>query len=405
MRNIKKLVLAILVLVTLFNVGCSSSHDFEHQVNVAVKPYRFSIAGWEVNTFFTEIKQLFHQPVKNAQTDTEITNEYISLGHQIQDLKNKINAANQADVQNQINGLQQQQNNLTPAVEKIIERQTTQVLTEMGIYQPWYKHIKLKFTFPAPDFKLETPPHLLVISPRDKIATIKTIFLSPNLSTDQMSSIEADVDKLNVSSLVVDLGGIATYPDIVASDSDFQYIIDTCAHEWTHAYLAFTPLGFRYILNIAGLSHNADITTMNETVADMVGKEVGDAVIEKYYPQLQTNSQNTQSVNPPAFDFNKEMHAIRVQVDQYLAAGEINVAEQYMDQERDYLEANGYYIRKLNQAFFAFNGNYADTPAFENTIGTQLSRLRADSNTLKDFLNTVSSFTNLQSLESALKQK
>lgn len=87
MRNIKKLVLAILVLVTLFNVGCSSSHDFEHQVNVAVKPYRFSIAGWEVNTFFTEIKQLFHQPVKNAQTDTEITNEYISLGHQIQDLK------------------------------------------------------------------------------------------------------------------------------------------------------------------------------------------------------------------------------------------------------------------------------------------------------------------------------
>jgi hypothetical protein len=218
-----------------------------------------------------------------------------------------------------------------------------------------------------------------------------------------MTSIEADVDKLDVSSLVVDLGGVGTYPNLVASDSDFQYIIETCAHEWTHAYLAFTPLGFRYVLNIAGLSHNADISTINETVADIVGKEVGAAVVKKYYPQLLTGNLTTQSPSQPVFDFNKEMRTIRVQVDQYLAAGEIETAEQYMQTKRDYLEANGYYIRKLNQAFFAFNGNYADTPAFENPIGTQLSQLRAHSNTLKDFLNTVSSFANLQSLESALK--
>jgi len=403
MCNIKKLVLAGLLLVMLFNVSCSSSHDFEHQVNVDVKSYRFSIAGWEFNTFFQRIKQVFSHHDNNLQSDIEITNEYISLGNQIQDLKNKTNAGNQADIQFQINGLQQQQNNLAGAVENIIERQTKQVLSDMGIYQPWYKHIKLKFTFPAPDFKLEAAPHLLVISPRDKIETTKTILLSPDLSLAEMTSIEANIDKLNVSSLVVDLGGLGTYPNLVASDSDFQYIIETCAHEWTHAYLAFTPLGFRYILNIAGLSHNTDISTMNETVADIVGKEVGAAVIKKYYPQLLTGNLTTQSPSQPVFDFNKEMRTIRTQVDQYLAAGEIETAEQYMQTKRDYLEANGYYIRKLNQAFFAFNGNYADTPAFENPIGTQLSQLRAHSNTLKDFLNTVSSFANLQSLESALK--
>ena len=74
-----------------------------------------------------------------------------------------------------------------------------------------------------------------------------------------------------------------------------------------------------------------------------------------------------------------------------------------MQEERDYLAANGYYIRKLNQAYFAFNGKYADVPAFENPIGTKLNQLRVKSDSLKDFLNTVSSITSLQDLESALK--
>jgi len=403
MRNIKKMILAGLVLVTLFNISCASSHDIDDQVNKAVKSYRFSIAGWEFNTFFQRIKQLFHSQNENPQTDAEITDEFIRLGNQIQNLKTKINDTNQADIQFQMDSLRQQQINIAGAVEKIIERQTTLVLAEMGIYQPWYQHIKLKFTFPTPDFKLEAAPHLLVISPRDKIETTKTILLSSDLSLAEMAAIEANVDKLNVSSLVVDLGGVGTYPNLVASDSDFQFIIETCAHEWTHGYLAFTPLGFRYVLNIAGLSHNADISTINETVADIVGKEVGVAVVKKYYPQLLTSNQTTQSPSQPVFDFNQVMRTIRAQVDRYLAAGEIETGEQYMQKQRDYLEANGYYIRKLNQAFFAFNGTYADAPAFENPIGTQLTQLRADSGTLGNFLNTVSSFTKLQSLKSALK--
>ena len=408
MGNIRILAAAGLLLVMLFSTSCGSGNNFNHQLNTITKPYRFSIDGWEFNTFFEKAKQLFTHKSKNTQTDTEITNQYISLSNQINDLKGQINAANQSELQSQIDNLQKQQNDLTGAVEDIIKRQVTQVLSEMGIYEPWYKYIKLKFTFPPPDFKLETPPHLLVISPRDKIETMKDVLLTENMSVEEMSYIETNVDNLDVSSLVVDLGGVGTYPSFVASNSDFQYIIQTCAHEWTHAYLAFTPLGFRYVLNIAGLSHNEDITTMNETVADIIGQEVGDAVIAKYYPQFQSNSQTAQTpgattVNQPVFNFNQEMQAIRQQVDQYLAAGEVDTAEQYMQQKHAYLAANGYYIRKLNQAYFAFYGNYADSPAYENPIGTEIKQLRADSSSLKDFLNKVSSLTGVNSLNSALK--
>ena len=408
MRNVRILAAAGLLLLMLFGTGCGSGHDFDNQLNTITQPYRFSIAGWEFNTFFEKAKQLFTHQNKNTQTDTEITNQYISLGNQINDLKGKINADNQSELQFQIDTLQKQQNDLTGAIEDIIKRQVTQVLSDMGIYQPWFKYIKLKFAFPPPDFKLESAPHLLVVSPRDKIDTLKDVLLDENMSLQEITNLETNVDNLNVSSLVVDLGGVGTYPNLVSSASDFQYIIETCAHEWVHAYLAFTPLGFRYVFNIAGLTQNEDIAIMNETVADIIGKEVGAAVVKKYYPQFQSNSQTVQAssattVNQPVFNFNQEMQNIRKQVDQYLAAGKIDIAEQYMQQKQEYLAANGYYIRKLNQAYFAFYGTYADSPAYENPIGTEIKQLRAKSPSLKVFLNTVSAMTGVNNLDAALK--
>jgi hypothetical protein len=282
------------------------------------------------------------------------------------------------------------------------------VLKDMGIYQPWYKYIQLKFVFPAPDFKIEPLPHLLVISDRTAIDRKKDVLLAQNLTLSQAINIETATDNLDVSSLVVDLGGIGTYPSLVSSNSDFQYLVETCAHEWTHAYLAFTPLGFRYVLNITGLTNNGDITTMNEAAADIIGKEVGAAVIKKYYPQFQTASQTVQTVSqipavPPAFNFNQVMHGIRLQVDAYLAAGQVDTAEQYMDRQQAYLAANGYYIRKLNQAYFAFYGSYADSPAYENPIGTKINQLRAESTSLQSFLNTMSGMTGVNNLDAAVK--
>jgi hypothetical protein len=400
----KKIISICILILTLFAVSCTSGHSFTHQVNTIVKPYRFSIAGWEFKTYFERTKQLFNKSEKNTQDDEQVTGEYVTLSNRIRELKTQINAENEAELQLEINELQKKQDNLTSALEKIIKNQTRQVLTELGIYQPWYRNVKLKFNFPPPDFELQAMPHQLVISSRNTIETIKDIFLVADLSIEEIVTIENEVDKLNVSSLVVDLGGVSTYPNLVASDSNFTYILETCAHEWAHAYLFFTPLGFRQMLNTTGLARNHDVDTINETSADIIGKEISAAVIKKFYPQFQTTETSSQTVvNESAFDFNQEMRNIRKTVDQYLAAGEVDTAEKFMQEKRDYLATNGYYIRKLNQAYFAFYGQYADVPAFENPIGTKLSQLRATSDSLKDFIVTVSMMTSLRDLEAALK--
>ena len=69
-----------------------------------------------------------------------------------------------------------------------------------------------------------------------------------------------------------------------------------------------------------------------------------------------------------------------------------------MEQKRQYLASMGYYIRKLNQAYFAFHGTYTDSPTSISPIGLELKRLRSQKASLKDFLNTVAVMTSRQHL-------
>ena len=105
--------------------------------------------------------------------------------------------------------------------------------------------------------------------------------------------------------------------------------------------------------------------------------------LRRYYPEylppeaLPTpvdESASQPGTSPPPFDFNAEMHQTRVIVDRLLAQGKIDDAESYMEQRRVFFWENGYHIRKLNQAYFAFYGAYADQPA-----GSSRSRPGGDS--------------------------
>ncbi len=62
-----------------------------------------------------------------------------------------------------------------------------------------------------------------------------------------------------------------------------------------------------------------------------------------------------------------------------LPQGKIDEAETYMEQRRQLFWQNGYLIRKLNQAYFAFHGAYADVPggaAGEDPVGPAVRALR-----------------------------
>ena len=150
------------------------------------------------------------------------------------------------------------------------------------------------------------------------------------------------------------------------------------------------------------MKRNYEIAILNETVASMVSKEIGSMVAESYYPAPKSD-ESEQPEKKSGFDFDREMREIRKSVDVYLEKGEIKQAEAFMEERRQYLAAKGYQIRKLNQAYFAFYGTYADRPSSINPIGDELKQLRSQSASLKEFLDTVSSITSREELQARIK--
>jgi predicted nucleic acid-binding Zn-ribbon protein len=388
----RAIIVVLVLLLAVIGADCTPRNDVNSRINVIVKTERFSIAGWEFSTLIGELKQ----PKSKATSDEDKINtvkQYFEITKQLNALK----AAQKTD-----SSLQAQKDALESNVEKIIEQQIKDVLGQNGIYNPF---LSLKIGFPPVNFKLSIPPQLLVVSPRDKIERSKEVMLLPDLSLDKAEALETQVGDLGVSALVVPLGGLgATFPTFVDNGADLRFTIDAAAEEWLHQYLAFKPLGFNYVLDLLGIARNYDVATINETVASMVSKEIGAQVYDKYYASDEPATQPAPTTKP-TFDFNAAMREIRKTVDSYLANGEITTAEQYMEQQRRYLATNSYYIRKLNQAYFAFYGSYADSPTSISPIGTKLQKLRSRSASLKEFLSTVANVNSVQDLDKILTAK
>jgi len=138
---------------------------------------------------------------------------------------------------------------------------------------------------------------------------------------------------------------------------------------------------------------------------------MGRRMIARYYPELLPPEPAAEEAEgeaspsePPAFDFNAEMRQTRVQVDELLAQGQIEEAEATMEARRQEFVAQGYGIRKLNQAYFAFHGAYADEPgaAGEDPVGPAVQDLRARSPDLHTFVARVARVTTLAQLQALL---
>jgi len=140
---------------------------------------------------------------------------------------------------------------------------------------------------------------------------------------------------------------------------------------------------------------------MNETLAGMVSQEISSEVYARYY---QGQEEVKVDRNALEFDFDAEMRETRKTVDSYLSQGKIEEAEYYMEERRKEFVAHGYHIRKLNQAYFAFHGIYAQDPASVSPIYKDLKQLRAKSPSLKHFLDRVATMRNYAELIEALQE-
>ena len=279
-----------------------------------------------------------------------------------------------------------------PMAEAIVQAQVATILTEHGLALGGV-------TWPPVMMTMSPVPYLLVLSPRDRIAQIDSASLIPGLSTEDKEALEDSIlNRLDNSAIVVPIGGMGTYPAMIRETGSINRLAEVTAHEWTHHWLSLQPLGVRYLDDSA-------MRTINETVASMIDLEIGPLVIERFYPEFmpsETAVTPLKSRTPaaPVFDFSAEMAETRRTVDSLLADGDIQGAETYMEERRRFFVDNGYGIRKLNQAYFAFYGGYAAEPgaAGADPIGPMLRELREASPSLKAFLQDVGRVTSFDDL-------
>ena len=426
-RWLRRALLLTLLALILTSASIPSEKAFDLQLIPFVDEQRFDWVGWETNAVLEEAAWwLRGRPVSDvegseislaegrdevlafldrqraiAELEGQIRNEIAQLPQPGQASPFEgapILSPTVASLERELDKLRRQQEAAAPRVERIMAAQAAQVLTDQGIGrddQVW----------PPLTFRFNDMPTYLVISPRDEIRNYRGIYLMPDIPETERASLETAIEEaLDVSALVVNVGGVGSWPTMVIDDASLRSLLDIVAHEWTHTYLLLRPLGLRY-------SESRDLTTMNETVASIVGGEVADLVLTRYYPELLPPpvTPPLAEPEPPAEaqtssgeDFNQAMRRIRLHVDELLAEGRVEEAEAYMEAERQKLVAKGHNLRRLNQAYFAFHGSYATSPASVDPIGPWLRQLRAQSGSLKAFLDQVAQMRSLDDLLRAL---
>jgi hypothetical protein len=283
---------------------------------------------------------------------------------------------------------------LENTVERILEGRLTSVLKDSGLTRSYGSDV----VWPPVSIEFEDPPAVLVKSPRTEIRKESQQLLRGDLPGARVDEIEADAEADGLTSaLVVNIGGIAMYPAIIPPSSDYHFVLQDIAHEWLHHYLYFTPLGRRYY-------EGGDLTTLNETLANMAGRELGDLLFERYPLAGGDAGAGSASLGGDAVDFTAEMRGLRREVELLLAAGNVAEAERRMEEKREYLADNGHYIRRINQAYFAFHGSYADGAGSIDPIGPKLEELRRGSDSLEAFVERARALTSVAELDHALTQ-
>ena len=307
-------------------------------------------------------------------------------------------------------------------VEAIIQEQVESVLRDEGFALGGQ-------VMPPVRFRFTQLPDVLIISRRDKIERIDQRTLRLGLTVDQFDSMEQAVDqRFDVSSIVEPIGGLGSYPTMLGESSALDWVTRVVAHEWTHNYLLSSYVGLNY-----GSDPTARI--INETTAQLVEEDIGPRVMRRFYPDLagldadpgqegaigevgavtqagaQTCCLTALLLPGPAtastdFDFNIEMRETRLTADDLLAQGKIEQAEAYMEVRRALFVDNGYAIRKLNQAYFAFHGAYNSQPggsptAGRDPIGPAVQALRARSASIGDFMRAIARVRSLEDVKKA----
>lgn len=382
------------------------------RIRAHTRPIEFNDMAWMARAWMVKAAFMLLAPERYMTPEDQRTlvDTYFDLVRELQRREGELQQAygdpnlvdreaRIAEIQRELAVLRARHARLAPVLEQILQAQIAFVLAELDLGYGGA-------IFPPVLYRESTLPNALVVSPRHIIRQDAIITLDPSVPFERQVDVEERVAQaLDVSTLVVPIGGLATYPTMVMQTTDLRWLLETIAHEWVHTYFDTRPLGWAFFTGDPALR------TMNETAASIGGREIGRRAMERFYPDLlppptaspaltQTSSHNSSA---PAFDFNREMRKTRITVDRLLAQGRIEEAEAYMERRRQFFWEHGYHIRKLNQAYFAFYGAYADVPgggaAGDDPVGAAVRTLWEQTQDVTRFLKTMAwmwSFEQLQ---------
>lgn len=402
----------LLIVLALSLLGSSvlpAEIERSTRIGALVSDYQFNFAGWEIAAIREKLTAQIEQPASALlyPASASLVKEYLARAREIRTLEREItgilseNGDQQTDetldLQSQVDGLRAEQQPVRATVEQIVEAQIGRLIVNEGI----------EFAgrpFPPVLFAFTEPPKKLIVSPRERITAAYSQMLDESISLEEIGSAEQSIEQQDqLSAYITNIGGLGAYPSMVLDRADLPWILSTVAHEWTHNYLTLFPLGLLY-------NANHDLTTINETVAEIVGDELGLKAQQMYYPEslppadATAESSTPAAEEPPAFDFNAEMRHTRETVDKFLALGLVDEAEKYMELRRLLFVENGFPLRKLNQAYFAFHGSYGTSAASTSPIGPKLERLRELTPDLHTFLRAVRGITSAEKLDEVMAE-
>ena len=374
------------------------------QIRSYSRPYEFDYASWIVSALGQKLTQSSLKVYRYtpAGEERQIVLDYLDLRNQInqsQDilisvlsdpqLENRDQAS--AEIKKELEEMRSRREDTAPFVEQIIQSQMNHALVNIGMSAGGQ-------LVPPVLYRSEPDSYALIVSPRDEIQQAANLMLIRNLTLEQIIHLEEIIEReLNLSALVVGIGGVGLYPSMVIETGNLDWLIHVIGHEWTHNFLTIRPLGANYFTS-------PELTTINETIADLSADEIQRETFLLYYPEFlpaESVAEEPEETPPPdpipagdVFDFRAEMHITRLEVDRLLAEGDINKAEDYMETRRLFFLENGYLIRRLNQAYFAFHGSYAAAPggaadAEGADLGSQLRELKTNASSYAAFMHEV----------------
>lgn len=404
---------AILIIFMLFLLGGSviPTSGLASQVGTLTRDITFDFATWTLGAIFAKLSQwgLSLTRFLPPESQSDIVLSYLEQVERVQLLNASLtlvyadptiadhNSASQS-LQSELKQEQHKLDQLRPVAEAILQTQLMDIIAQADL-------AVLGQGFPPSLYQASEMPTSLVVSERSVIEQVLDLSLTPGLTVDSMEQLETTIfSELDRSALVVPIGGIGTYPTMVMQTTNLVWLTEVIAHEWVHNFLTLRPLGMNYMTT-------PELRTINETTASLAGKELGRMILEKFYPdQVPPEPENgpnetvlgTPEPDPGAFDFRREMRITREEVDRLLAMGEVEAAEAYMEARRVFFWENGYLIRKLNQAYFAFYGAYNDSPgggaSGDDPVGPAVQAFRAQFDGLAEFLFAIAKVNSLDEL-------